>query len=145
MLKENVVCISGIQMEFTTATTRTIAYCTIEKLYQGFQIVIHRLVLQADFVNVHDFEFIRTIIQEADDYPLKTIFNSHTKAKQYANEKSIAANYVLFDLKNRINSAKDNHTAMRRIELFSSGKITNILFEYSENLEKLSNLFNKFE
>lgn len=133
--------ISNVQMEFTTQHTRTIAYATIEKLFQGCQIATYRLVVGSEDVNVHDMEFIRLILQDAEKTTGKGTFKSQAEAKRFVKDKSIDGNYVLFKLKNR-NQTEKNY---RRIELLRGSKVENLCFEYHQSIEKLNNLFNKFE
>lgn len=141
MLNENIMWISNVQMEFTTQHIRTIAYATIEKLFQGCQIATYRLVVGSEDVNVHDMEFIRLILQDAEKTTGKGTFKSQAEAKRFVKEKSIDGNYVLFKLKNR-NQTEKNY---RRIELLRGSKVENLCFEYHQSIEKLNNLFNKFE
>ena len=135
MLGENVIWISDIQIEFTGQIQRTIAYCTIEKLFAGCKVVIHRVYLVADEVNIHDLDFIRTILLNSEKDEIKRIFKNTGEAKQFVKDKSIDGNYILFDLKNR------SLVEQRRIKLLSSRKITETCHNYEVTLKKLSNLF----
>jgi len=135
MLGENVIWISDIQIEFTGQYQRTIAYCTIEKLFAGCKVVIHRVYLVADEVNIHDLDFIRTVLLNSEKDEIKRIFKNTGEAKQFVKDKSIDGNYILFNLKNR------SLVEQRRIKLLSSRKITEICWNYEETLKKLSNLF----
>ena len=137
MLSENVIWISDIQIEFTGQFQRTVAYVTIEKLFAGCKVVIHRVSVVSDDVNVHDLEFTRHILQHSEKDEIKRIFKNTSEAKQFVKDKSIDGNYILFDLKNR----KDKTTGVRRISIYSSRKITEICYQYEETLKKLSNLF----
>jgi len=135
MLGENVIWISDVQIEFTGQYQRTIAYCTIEKLFAGCKVVIHRVYLVADEVNIHDLDFIRTVLLNSEKDEIKRIFKNTGEAKQFVKDKSIDGNYILFNLKNR------SLVEQRRIKLLSSRKITEICYNYEETLKKLSNLF----
>lgn len=133
--------ISNIQMEFTTQHTRTIAYTTIEKLFSGCQIVVNRIVVGSEDLNVNDMNFIRLILQEAERTPGKGIFKSQAEAKRFVKEKSVDRNFVLFRLKER-NQTEKNY---RRIELLRGTHVEKLAYEYHQSIEKLNNLFNKFE
>ena len=135
MLSENVIWISDIQIEFTGQFHRTVAYCSIEKLFAGCKVVIHRVSVVSDDVNIHDLEFIRYILQKSEKDEIKRVFKNTSEAKKFVKDKSIDGNYILFNLKTR------NLVEQRRIKLLSSRKITEICYQYEETLKKLSNLF----
>lgn len=130
---------SGIQMEFTTQQTRKVCFCTINRLFQGYSIVIHRCNLETEDVDVRQYGFIQNLLDWSIKTTLKITFKSYGEAKKYIKEKSIDGAFVLFDLKNRPPNQKNN----RRIELITQGKLESMMLEYARSLENLNNLFTK--
>lgn len=141
---DTIIWMSAVQMEFCSDNardSRRIAFCTINKLFQGCSITIHRCNIHADSVNVHRLDFVQDLFDWSFHVPIKRTFKSMQEAKAFIKEKSIDGNYILFDLKNRDQKEKNN----RRIELISRGKLEKMMTDYVNSVEMLNNLFQKFE
>jgi hypothetical protein len=104
-------------------------------LFAGCKVVIHRVSVVSDDVNIHDLEFIRYILQKSEKDEIKRVFKNTSEAKKFVKDKSIDGNYILFNLKTR------TLVEQIRIKLLSSRKIIEICYQYEETLKKLSNLF----
>lgn len=137
---DTIAWISNIQMEFTTHSSRKIAFVTIDKAFQGVFVTIYRCEISANDVDANSPHFFEYIMNASEKIILKKSFKSTKSAKEYVAEKSIAGNYVLFDLKTRKHAVQ-----LQRITLIHSGTIERRVLDRIKLVEKLSNLFKDTE
>lgn len=132
---------SGIQMEFSSQSMVTLAFCKISELFQGYSITIHRVRVAKEIVNVHDLNFVLGVIGSPGVYRIKKVFKDRKEAKNYMNEKHLNGPWVLFDRSNR----PENERNLNHIELMTNDQVGSTLMQYNESIEKLNKLFSNFE